>query len=257
MIMMEFTFTECGKDNYFRELDACGDLQVLFPEVTLLKGLHQNPAGHTTDAFTHTLLVIDNLPNDPIYRLAGLLHDIGKAETTDAEGHAYDHDKIGAEIAENILNRLIIVPSECKKLIYEIVLNHMKIPNFVKSEPNEKAMRRFWRNYGKLIPTLFHFTIADTMSDHPDRENEVKRIQLWYRKMLQVKDETEIQQNTKEDLAINGYDLMNMGFEGKQIGIVKAYLTDKIKKGHPNSRSSLLNLLELLNPAELQTILKK
>ena len=46
------------------------------------------------------------------------------------------------------------------------------------------------------------------------------------------------------DLALTGYDLMKLGYTGKELGKIKNYLLDKIlDEGIPNDKDVLLNLV--------------
>ncbi|MDR5587534.1 MULTISPECIES: HDIG domain-containing metalloprotein [Clostridium] len=80
-----------------------------------LKEVPQNPKYHPEgNVFIHTMMVVDEgakrreISNDNrIFMWALLLHDIGKKPTTKMrKGRltSYDHDKVGAEMAEEFLN---------------------------------------------------------------------------------------------------------------------------------------------------------
>ncbi|WP_252234785.1 HDIG domain-containing metalloprotein [Clostridium sp. ZS1] len=80
-----------------------------------LKEVPQNPKYHPEgNVFIHTMMVVDEgakrreISNDKkIFMWTLLLHDIGKKPTTKIrKGRliSYDHDKVGAEMAEEFLN---------------------------------------------------------------------------------------------------------------------------------------------------------
>lgn len=87
------------------------NLADLLPEVHALKQVPQPPKYHAEgDAFVHTCLALDALPNDADERLvwAVTLHDVGKAQTTqliEGRWRALGHDQLSAQLAETILLR--------------------------------------------------------------------------------------------------------------------------------------------------------
>ncbi|MBK1791925.1 CCA tRNA nucleotidyltransferase [Persicirhabdus sediminis] len=91
-----------------------GLMRYVIPEVYDLIGCEQPPQWHPEgDVFTHTMIMLEMMMENPSLELAlaVLLHDIGKPAT-----YTYDeenqrirfngHDKVGAEMAEEILRRL-------------------------------------------------------------------------------------------------------------------------------------------------------
>jgi poly(A) polymerase len=84
----------------------------ILPELIPMEYTPQNPKHHPEgDVFTHTLMLLEQLPKDCslTLALAALLHDIGKPPTLgwkDGQPTFYGHDDVGAEMTRTILNRL-------------------------------------------------------------------------------------------------------------------------------------------------------
>lgn len=83
-----------------------GHLAQILPDLDALRGVSQLPA-HRDNAFIHTMKAVDAIEPLPTRRWAALLHDIAKAptyiETPDGRSHFFEHDKIGSEMAGEIM----------------------------------------------------------------------------------------------------------------------------------------------------------
>jgi len=103
-------------DNRARGLDLLiksGLIKEFLPEVLDLQGCEQPPQWHPEgDVYIHTRIALSLLNSPPLnLTLAVLLHDIGKPATqmwdTEAERFRFNgHDKVGTEMAEEILRRM-------------------------------------------------------------------------------------------------------------------------------------------------------
>jgi poly(A) polymerase/tRNA nucleotidyltransferase (CCA-adding enzyme) len=138
-------------------MESLGLLRVLLPELAALRGVPQAKA-LPGDALDHSLRTVDALSaEDPVLRLAGLLHDLGKA-TTQSDGHFIGHERAGAELAERLLRRLRFPRAEIVR-ISRLIRQHMfaYTPDWT-----DAAVRRFVRRVGAdLLDDLYALRHAD------------------------------------------------------------------------------------------------
>ena len=219
----------------FELMERLGLMAVLLPELAALRGVPQSKplAG---DALDHSLRAADALPaTDPVLRLAGLLHDVGKA-TTQADGHFLYHDRDGALMAEEILLRLRAPRAEVTR-VGRLVRHHM----FAYTRDwTDAAVRRFVRRVGRdLLPDLFALREADDIASGIDEPPSGWR-ELRVRVASVAGDPLET-----GHLAVTGDDLVaELGIApGPPIGqILAALLEAVVDDPGLNSRDRLLEL---------------
>lgn len=218
-------------------LEKMGILNIILKELVDTIGFDQKNPNHEKELYEHILCVLDNVEPILNLRLAALFHDIGKVHTQvlDKEGigHYYNHDKIGAKMAEDILKRFK-VPNELIRKTTILILEHMNHHN----EFSEKGLKRLIRRVGEdEIFNLFSLQKADIKCSNKSasidhiigREKKVKYI-------LENKEVININQ-----LNINGNDLIEMGFkEGKIIGETLNHLLDRVMEEPELNKKEIL-----------------
>ena len=112
-------------------LDQSGLLRAVIPELEAMKGCAQPPQFHPEgDVFEHTRLMLELLPQKVSVPLlfSAILHDVAKPVTarTDDTGRIRfnDHDRIGAQMTEQIMERLRFSGAEIDATV-EMVRQHM------------------------------------------------------------------------------------------------------------------------------------
>ena len=199
-------------------MERLGLLTVLLAELAALRAI---PQGKTLagDALEHSLRTADALPpSDPILRLAGLLHDLGKA-TTMADGHFTGHEQVGAELAEAVMRRLRLANAEIDRVV-RLVREHMF---GYTPEWTDAAVRRFIRRVGpSALDDLFALREADAAASG----GRISLDELRGRVTAEL-DSSPIEQR---QLAIDGDDLQRaLGLsQGPVIGRLLARLLDAV-----------------------------
>jgi poly(A) polymerase/tRNA nucleotidyltransferase (CCA-adding enzyme) len=212
-------------------------LGVLIPELAALRGVPQAKP-RAGDALDHSLRTADALPAaDPVLRLAGLLHDLGKA-TTQSEGHFLFHEQEGERLSEQVMVRLRAPRSEVMR-VARLVRQHMFVytPDWT-----DTAVRRFVRRVGAdLLPDLFALRAAD------DAASGTTEAALGGWGELRERAEAAIANDPLEarHLALSGNDLVaELGIPpGPAIGALLAGLLEAVLEDPSlNSRERLLAL---------------
>lgn len=209
----------------FDLLDRSGLLELVIPEMSALKGCTQPPEFHPEgDVFVHTRLMLSLLPEEvPVpLLLSVLLHDIAKpaTRTVDPDGRIRfnGHDKLGAEMAEQILKRMRFsndVVDDTK----EMVLHHMRFMHV--QDMRGATLRRF------MARSTFPMELALHRVDCLGSNGELKN---WEFLQTQLAEFT-----TKPVLPpriVNGGDLLALGYPaGPLIGEILTAVQDRQLEG--------------------------
>lgn len=222
-------------------LDEAQLLKFILPELLDAKGVHQG-GHHTTDVWTHSIDALHESPsNDPIVRLATLLHDIGKPRTFALKNSTptfYNHEVVGARMAKRIGKQLRLSRHDINRL-YILVRFHMF---HYQPQNSDASIRRFMRKVGlENLNDILDLREADRLG------SGARRTSWRLEEMKQRMEEQLHQPFAIKDLAINGHDLMQK-FDlkpGKHLGEILQYLFEQVVEDPElNTQDTLLNLSE-------------
>jgi poly(A) polymerase len=146
-----------------------GLAEEFLPELPALQ-LEQDPVHRHKDVLRHTFAVIERLEPDPVLRLAGLLHDIGKPSTREItpDGVSFHHHEVvGARMAEERLRELRY-PNAVVEDVRRLVELHLRFHGFGEGW-TDAAVRRYVRDAGPLLDKLNQLTRADCTTRDPKR----------------------------------------------------------------------------------------
>lgn len=143
-------------------LRTTGLLSLFLPELAECYDVSQNRY-HIYDVYYHSVYSCDAAPREqPMIRLAALLHDVGKVPTRhpgeDGDFTFYNHEVVGAKMVKKIMKRLKF-SNEQIETVNNLILNHMF---HYTDEWTDGAVRRFIRKVGlENIGDLFTLRLAD------------------------------------------------------------------------------------------------
>ena len=224
-------------------------LGAVIPELKPTFDFNQRSPHHAYDLYTHIAHVTAGVPADLTLRWAALLHDVGKIPTftmdENGRGHFYGHAGVSAEMANHILRRLK-APNKLREQVVTLIDKHM-----TRLEPQRKPLRRVLGRLGE--ETVFGLLVlqeADMGSKGTGKAEEMEQFPRIREEIRLILEENACLR--LKDLAVNGRDLMQLGYEGKAIGeklqeLLSLVLDEKL----PNEKDALLAFLrqvEEVNP---------
>ena len=208
----------------------------VIPELTPTVGFAQHTPHHVHDVYTHTAQVTGNVPRELTLRWAALLHDIGKPRTFQldeaGQGHFYGHAQLSADMTNEILLRLK-APTQLRQDVCLLIRQHM-----TPLTPDKKLLRRRMSQYG---PELLRQQLALQEADFGgkgviDSDPDFSGIRQLMEELIREDACLKV-----TDLAINGRDLMALGFSGPAIGqCLNSLLQQVLDEQLPNEKEALL-----------------
>src|SRR5919107_2125502 len=257
--------------NGLRTLVRLGLMPYIVPEFMETLNIEQEAEFDHKDVFEHTLIVTQNVENDPILRKAAFFHDIGKPRTLvyeyrctycgakstgkhAEEGececcggrtmpkkiHFYGHENVGAAIARKVMKRLAYPKDEIDAVAH-LVANHMRPMGYaVGRDPwSDSAIRRFIRDTYLSrgdreltnVDTLLKLARADITGSAPRRRRIAE--ESWRSLKSRVDEIRAADAVEKLESPLDGNDLMRLFGRGPGLWIkrIKDYLENEAVEG--------------------------
>ena len=213
---------------------------LFIPEFNNLLGFEQHNPYHSYDVFMHT---VNALTNCEIYDLTTILstffHDFGKPHCyqDDENGirHFKGHGKVSAELTDSIMKRLRF-DNETRKNVVELVYYHDAT-----FEVGKKYVKRWLNKIGEeQFRRLLKIRRADIKGQKLlydiRRIEKVDAIEEILNKVIQ-----EEECFSMKDLAVNGKDLMEIGYKpGKKLGNTLKVLLQMVIDGDTSNEKEVL-----------------
>ena len=213
-------------------------ITVAIPELRPCVGFDQRSPHHAYDVYTHIAHVSAAVPADAVLRWAALLHDAAKPSSFTLDetgrGHFKGHAHLGAEMADQILTRLK-APAALREAAVWLVDHHM-----TPLSPEKNALRRALSRAGEQrLEMLLLLEEADGKSKgvaEPSGAADFDGIRQLLRTLS-----LEEGRLTLHSLQVNGTDMQQLGFRGREIGMILNELLENVLSGLlSNDRTALL-----------------
>lgn len=214
----------------------------IIPELTAAFDFDQHSPYHKYDVYEHTVRAVNAVPRGiegkNILRLTMLLHDVGKPAAfkldENGRGHFKKHANIGAEMAKDILHRLKF-DNKTISTVHEIIYRHSD------EITSERQIKRIINKIGlDTFLLLIETKKADNSAKHSfvlAENDEFDGFADTARRLV-----AENACMTVSSLAVNGSDLMEIGYKGRDIGdclnnMLELIIDEKLE----NNREKLLD----------------
>jgi tRNA nucleotidyltransferase (CCA-adding enzyme) len=213
----------------FEAMRRTGILGITCPEMLESVGCAQNK-WHVFDVWGHAMACLDACRSDPVLRVAALLHDVAKPRTRafsdKTEDYTfYEHERIGAEMAGPLLERLRFSNEERAKIV-ALIRHHLICYS---DDWTDAAVRRWLRRVTpELAPDLYDLGIADALGKGREAPEDLASLQR-----LRARVDEVLAKGTAlsaRDLALDGNTLMKTLeiAPGRVVGEILAHLVERV-----------------------------
>lgn len=237
-IAVELNKLLCGKGVKRAILENVDILSAILPEIGVMNGFDQKNSWHIYDVLTHTAVAVESIEPEPHLRLMAFLHDIGKVHTFSLDergvGHFYGHNGVSAERARQFFNEY-----KYDNLTKDRVCNIIALHDTHIEEDKIYIKKRMNRMGKEAFFDLLKLQKADNLAQNPEKVNMAH-----FDIVKSIADKIIEEEScfSLKDLAVNGTDLIENGFEkGKKLGEILAFLLNEvIEERIPNEKIMLL-----------------
>ena len=215
---------------------------MIIPELKDTYKFEQHNKYHIYDVFYHTLKVIGEVEDNNYLKLAALFHDLGKPEKfftdEDGVGHFYGHWDVSNRIFKQFCKNYK-VDKTTENIVSLLIINHDRsFP--IKRSSMINYLREFNPEY---LDLLFKIKKADILAQNPifhqEMLNKLKEDEDRFSSLL-----AEQPVLNEKDLLVNGKDLIDLGYQGEEIGQIKKELLNEITNNKlKNNKKSIKKYL--------------